>query len=171
MRIFLLSFFLFFVFVFQISFLPAFSTSWAVPNALFVLLIFLSFSRFDFRELMILTFFVGVLSSIYSGSVFGAVLLAILISIFLINFLAYNFFGKANFFVFCSGVAIGSIFYEFFYFIILKLYELFKISSMPIFDFNLFIKIFAISVVSNVLLATVIYLPLKKIGNLIGINK
>lgn len=171
MRIFLLSFLLFFVFIFQISFLPAFLIFWAVPNILFILLIFLSFSRFDFRELMVLAFFAGVLLSIYSGSVFGAILLATLASISLINFLAYNFFGKANFFVFCAGVAVGSVFYEIFYFGISKSYELLNISSMPVFNFNLFVKISAISVASNVLFAAISYLPLKKIGSLIEKNK
>lgn len=168
MRFFLFGLLLFFVFIFQISFLPVFLMFWAIPNILFVSLIFFSFSRFDFRELMALAFYVGILLSIYSGSAFGVILLAILTSVSLMNFLAYNFFGKVNFFVFCAGVAVGSVFYEIFYLSSLKLYELLEIAPVSVPNFNLVVWIASVSIIANVLSAAVLYLPLKKTISLVN---
>lgn len=171
MRFFLLSLLLLLVFIIQTGFLPNFLTSSAIPNILFVILIFFAFGRFDFRELMVLAFCAGVLLSVYSGSAFGADLLAVLAGVYLINFLAYNFFGKENFFVFCAGVAVGSVFYKIFYFGVLKSYELSGIASISVPSLKLIAQVSAISVVANVFSAAILYPLLKKVTNSIKNNK
>lgn len=171
MRFFLLSLLLLSVFIAQTGFLPNFLISSAIPNILFVILIFFAFGRFDFRELMALAFFTGILLSVYSGSAFGADLLAVLASVYLVNFLAYNFFGKENFFVFCAGVAVGSVFYKIFYFGVLKSYELSGIAPISVPILKLIAQVSAISVVVNVFSAAILYPFLKKAISLIQNNK
>lgn len=152
---------LFIAAIIQISVLPHIPIL-NVANILLVLAILFAFYFSDYRHIAIFAFFSGFVADIYSASPFGVVLLSFVFAIFLIDFLAKNFFGKADLLVIIAGAAVGSILYSGFYFGFLKIYEILKIAP----HFNYIVafspKIIALSIVSNIIMIAVFYLPMKK---------
>ena len=103
------------------------------------------------------------LLDIYSGIPFGIILLSFVLSVILVNFLAYNFLGRENILVVCVGAAIGFLVYCFIYFSISGLYDFLEFSPEIGMGAALFLKAAIFSIILNTLGAAILYIPLKKI--------
>lgn len=147
--------------IMQISVLPHIPIL-NVANILLVLAVFFAFYFPDYRHIAIFAFFSGFIADIYSASPFGVVLLSFISVMFLIDFLAKNFFGKADLFIIIAGMVVGSILYFGFYFGFLKIYEILQIASHSNFIVAFSPKTVAISIVSNILIIAAFYFPMKK---------
>lgn len=162
MKFFLFLSLLFFLFIAQIGVLPHFLVLGLSPNIMLVSAFIFAFFTMDYRELMIFSFLAGFLLDVYSGVPFGIVLLSFILSVVLVDFLAYNFLGRDNVFVVCVGAAFGSVSYFIIYFNILKLYEFFKVFPETGLGVAQFSKIAIFSVILNILGVVILYFPLKK---------
>lgn len=150
--------------VMQISVLPHIPIL-DVANILLVSAVFFAFYFPDYGHIAIFAFFSGFVADIYSASPFGVVLLSFALTIFLIDFLAKNFFGKTDLFIIIAGMAVGSILYSGFYFGFFKIYEILQIASHPNFIVAFSPKVIAVSIVSNIIIMAAFYFPMKKIIN------
>ena len=166
MKFFFFSLLLFFLFILQISVLPFLLIFGVLPNLLLVASIFFIFyplgRGLDYRELMAFSFASGFLIDTYSGMPFGVVMLSFILTVALVHFLAYNFLEKANFFMVCIGVLIGSIAYSIISFGILRLYIAFNLIFDLGFDYSVFFKVMLIFSVLNIGAVMVMHIPFKK---------
>lgn len=161
-------FLIFFIaFIFQISVLPHFLIFEFSPNILLVVAILFAFFDMDYWELMISSFVVGLLASMYSGIPFGIILLSFVLTIVFINFLAYNFLGRASLPVVAIGTAIGSGIYCFVYFVLFRMYKFFELSEISGPNTEQFVRFILFSVALNSLAVVVLYSPLKKFFNIV----
>lgn len=154
--------FIIFLFVIQMGALPHFSVFGLSIDILLLSAFIFAFFVTDYRDLMTYSFAAGFLLDVYSGVPFGIVLLSFVLSVIFVNFLAYNFLGRENIIVVCTGAAIGSLAYFLIYFIILKSYGLFKIYPEITVGVILFSKAAIFSIILNTLSAAVLYVPFKK---------
>lgn len=162
MRFFLFLLFFVFLFIVQIGALPHFSVLGFSLNILLVSAFIFAFFVTNYQELMAYSFMAGFLLDIYSGIPFGIVLLSFVLSVVLVDFLAYNFLGRENIFVICAGAMAGFLAYFLIYFSILRLYGFFKISPDMAVSAMLFSKTAVFSIILNILCVAVLYAPLKR---------
>lgn len=162
MRFLLFLLFLLFLFVAQISVLPHFLILGFSFSVMLISAFIFAFLVVDYKELMIFSFSSGFLLDVYSGIPFGIILLSFVLSVILVNFLAYNFLGRENIFVVCIGSAIGFLAYYLIYFSISGLYDLFNFSPEIGTGVALFSRAAIFSIILNTLWVAVLYVPLKK---------
>lgn len=163
MRFFLLFLLLLFFFIVQISILPNILPARLMPNILLIALAIFAFYQLEYKNLMTLTFLFGLIADIYSGIPFGAIILSFIFTIFWIDLLVNNFFNKADFLVVSLGIAAGSALYMIFYFGFLKIYELLNVSLRFDLGYKIVLETTLFFISSNVIIAAILYLPLKKL--------
>lgn len=114
MKFFFFIFILFSVIVFQTSFLPFLSPYGVKPNLILILVLgrLIFASSADFVKLLSESLLAALLADLFSGFPFGLVGLSFLTTVYLIDWLNRNIFGRINFWTVSFLVFIATLFYD-----------------------------------------------------------
>lgn len=118
---------------------------------------------------MLFSFISALSIDLYSGQPFGVGIVSFLISVAIAHFMSKNILGKANFMIVFLGTITASAVYSFCYFAIVKILGLFEVIGSSNIGIS-FLWGFIITIISNLLLAVILYMPFKRILRMLERN-
>lgn len=120
---------LFFIVIFQVTFVSYISIFGAIPNLALIFLLFLVIFK-EYREALVDAFLAGLFIDLFSSLPFGITIISLLATVSAINFLSRNIFSKPNVIIVGIIGALGTLIYKFILIGEIKFFDFFHFSGI-----------------------------------------
>ena len=152
MKVFLIILALLLAVILQTTLLPSLTILGVAPNLVLVLLLVLVIFK-GFRKIWLGIVLVGLFLDFFSGLPFGLISLALVATVYLIDWFNKNFFSAIKFWIVASSIVLGTL-----------IYNLFLVSLTKLFQIDLIIgfKYLFLETVYNLLITVIFFYALKR---------